>query len=83
MTTLTLLDAPWRPAVLGSDDNGAAEPANGGGPTLDELIVDVWEGLASGRPVPCPVCAGALVPRFGAGAGPVGGRCRDCGSELS
>jgi hypothetical protein len=83
MTTSTLLDAPWRPAVLGSDDNEAVERASGGGPTLDEIIVDAWEGLASGRPAPCPVCGGGLTPRFGAGSGPVGGRCRDCGSELS
>ena len=50
--------------------------------TLDEVIVDAWEGLATGRAVRCPICAGTLSPRFGAGSAPVGGRCEDCGGEL-
>jgi hypothetical protein len=55
-----------------------------GGPTLDEVIVRVWEGLAVTRSAPCPICSGPLIPRFGAaGPGPVAGGCRDCGSELS
>jgi len=75
--TLTLLDAPWRPEVLTEGLLG------GSGPTLDDLVFDAWEVLAVGRRAPCPVCAGAMVPRYGAGPGPVGGRCADCGSELS
>jgi len=34
----------------------------GGGPTLDELIVGVWEGLAAGRIVACVVCGGECEP---------------------
>jgi hypothetical protein len=55
----------------------------GGEPTLDELIAGVWEGLAVHGVVECPVCAGEMAPEYGAGARPVGGRCRDCGSVLS
>jgi hypothetical protein len=84
MSAMTLVDAPWRPSLLDADGHGRDEPpATRGGPTLDDLIVGVWEGLASGRTASCPVCSGPLAPRFGAGAAPVGARCHDCGSELS
>ena len=53
------------------------------GPTLDELIAGVWEGLLANETVGCPACGGAMVPRYAAGAGAVGGACRDCGAELS
>ena len=52
------------------------------GPTLDEVLVGVWEGLLASRKVSCPVCSGAMEPRHGSGPGPVGGRCRDCNSIL-
>jgi len=55
-----------------------------GGATLDDLLSGAWEGLtAAASPTACPVCDGRLEPRWSAGAGVVGGRCRDCGSELS
>jgi hypothetical protein len=55
-----------------------------GGATLDDLLSGAWEGLtAAASSTVCPVCQGELVPRWSAGAGVVGGRCRDCGSELS
>jgi hypothetical protein len=55
-----------------------------GGATLDDLLSGAWEGLsAAASPTACPVCHGELEPRWSAGAGVVGGRCRDCGSELS
>jgi hypothetical protein len=60
---------------LWSEDAGAA--------TLDDLVSGAWEGLAAAAAAPCPVCDGELRPRWSAGAGVVGGRCRDCGSELS
>ena len=72
MTAATLLDMPLRPDVDQAD----------GGATLDDVIVGVWEALTADRVAPCPVCRGRLVARFGAGAAPVVGRCRDCGSEL-
>ena len=52
--------------------------------TLDDVLSGAWEGLsAASSSTACPVCGGELVPRWSAGAGVVGGRCRDCGSELS
>ncbi len=63
----------------------AAQPAAAvpDGPTLEALVTRVWEGLSAHAPVACPVCAGELRPRYGAGTGVVGGRCGGCGSELS
>jgi hypothetical protein len=52
--------------------------------TLDDVVSGAWEGLsAATSSTACPVCGGDLQPRWSAGAGVVGGRCRDCGSELS
>jgi hypothetical protein len=56
--------------------------AVGGEPTLDELIVGVWEGLAAHGIVECPVCGEEMAPVYGAQARPIGGRCRGCASEL-
>ena len=56
--------------------------AVGGEPTLDELIVGVWEGLAAHGVVECPVCGEDLAPEYGAHARPVGGRCGGCSSVL-
>jgi len=85
VTALTLLDALERPSILGPDrdDDRHDELPAGGGPTLEDVISGAWEGLAATRTAPCPVCSGTLVARYGSGAGPVAGRCRDCGSELS
>jgi hypothetical protein len=57
----------------------------GGEATLDDVLSGAWEGLSSAAApaTACPVCAGALAPRWSAGSGVVGGRCADCGSELS
>ena len=57
--------------------------AVGGEPTLDDVLVDAWEGLTAQEPVACPVCDGELVPQYGAHARPVAGRCKACGSVLS
>jgi hypothetical protein len=52
--------------------------------TLDDVMSGAWEGLSAAASFrACPVCQGELVPRWSAGAGVVGGRCGDCGSELS
>ena len=80
--------APVLPAV---ELAPAAEPepatwagANGQGRSLDDLLSEAWDGLSTGAAATaCPVCDGELVRRWSAGAGVVGGRCRDCGSELS
>ena len=57
--------------------------AHGGGATLDRVVIGAWEGLLAHGSVGCPVCRGAMTPRYGAGPAPVGGRCRDCSAELS
>ena len=53
------------------------------GPTLDDVLTGTWDRLTAGVATACPVCTGELSPRWSAGAGIVGGRCRDCGSDLS
>jgi hypothetical protein len=50
----------------------------GGEPTLDELLVGVWEGLVAQRPVDCPVCGREMMPEYAAHVRPVGGRCGSC-----
>ena len=73
MTAAALLELPVCP--------GGLKP-EGGGPTLDDLVAEIWEVLAAESAAPCPVCGGALIARYGAGPAPVAARCRDCGSEL-
>jgi hypothetical protein len=51
--------------------------------TLDDVLSETWDGLLAGAHASCPVCGGAMAPRWSAGAGVVGGRCRNCGSALS
>lgn len=53
-----------------------------GGPTLDQLITSVWEGLATRATVDCPVCSGAMRPQPTAGCAG-GGTCADCGARLT
>jgi hypothetical protein len=53
-----------------------------GEPTLDDLMVGVWEGLSARRAVRCPVCAGELEPVQYAGE-PVCGRCGECRATVS
>jgi hypothetical protein len=54
----------------------------GGEPTLDEVLVRAWEGLAAQQGVRCPVCEGEMEPQYGVHARPIGGRCTACGSTL-
>jgi len=49
------------------------------GPTLDDLMSRVWEGLATGLPAACPVCQGEVVPAL---SGPPQGRCSSCGTTI-
>jgi hypothetical protein len=52
----------------------------GGGLTLDDAIVGVWEGLAAQLVVACPMCGGRLRPH--AAPDTVGGRCGACETAL-
>ncbi len=49
------------------------------GPTLDDVMSRVWEGLVTGLPAACPVCRGEVVPALG---GPLSGRCSSCGTTI-
>ena len=45
------------------------------GPTLDDVMTRVWEGLRAEVPTPCPVCHEEIEPS-------AHGRCDACGSTL-
>jgi hypothetical protein len=49
------------------------------GPTLDDVMSRVWEGLVTGLPAACPVCHGEVVSSF---AGSVHGSCSSCGTTI-
>jgi hypothetical protein len=49
------------------------------GPTLDDVMSRVWEGLATGLPAACPVCRGEVVPTV---HGAMHGRCSSCGTTI-
>lgn len=53
------------------------------GPTLEDLLSGAWEDLTAHRTAACPICDGAMTPRYGSGPSAVGGRCRSCGTELT
>jgi hypothetical protein len=49
------------------------------GPTLDDVMSRVWEGLVTGLPAACPVCRGEVVPSV---HGALHGRCSSCGTTI-
>jgi hypothetical protein len=69
-----------RPADRGERPAGAGAARHA--VTLDHVISGVWDELSAHRTVTCPVCRGQMAPRYGAGAQPVGGRCRRCNTSL-
>jgi hypothetical protein len=80
-------DRPQEPASVPEPVGGDLHmhdrrAAPSGSPTLDDLVVGVWEGLAAHRTVACPACGEAMTPRYGAGHAPVGGRCLGCGTTI-
>lgn len=77
MTTL-IMDAPAR-----AGEATSLFESSSGGPTLEAKVSGVWEGLSAHEIAACPVCGGDMRPQYSAGAGSVGGSCRDCGSSLS
>jgi len=52
------------------------------GPTLEDVLSGACEDLIAHRTATCPICAGAMQPRYGSGPSAVGGRCGDCHTEL-
>ena len=53
------------------------------GRTLEDVLSRAWEDLAAHRAATCPICDGAMEPRYGSGPSAVGGRCGDCRTELT
>jgi hypothetical protein len=84
--------APTRPAGYqphhpagGRSSRSAAERLQASpreGRTLEELLCGAWEHLGEHRTATCPICDGAMEPRYGAGPSAVGGRCTSCATEL-
>jgi hypothetical protein len=72
---------PATPGEAHHTQDRSSEP--GGGLTLDDLLVGVWEGLSAHRTVACPACGEAMSPRYGAGPAPVGGRCASCRTTIA
>jgi hypothetical protein len=77
------VDEPF--AAPAADEVGERrEPRTAGvplaGPTLDDVMSRVWEGLATGLPAACPVCHGEVDPSTP--GRPLAGRCRSCGTTI-
>jgi hypothetical protein len=53
------------------------------GRTLEDVLSGAWEDLSAHRTATCPICDGAMEPRYGSGPSTVGGRCTSCRAELS
>ena len=72
-------------APVAAPARGADQPMvqQDGGPTLDDVLVGVWEGLTAHRTVACPACGEAMTPRYSAGPAPVGGRCMSCRTTIA
>ncbi|MDP2711337.1 MAG: hypothetical protein Q8O56_08970 [Solirubrobacteraceae bacterium] len=53
------------------------------GRTLEDVLSGAWEDLTAHRTATCPICDGAMEPRYGSGPSAVGGRCGGCRGELA
>jgi hypothetical protein len=75
------LDVPVAPATEPVGERRVPHSAGTplAGPTLDDVMSRVWEGLVTGLPAACPVCHSEVEPTLG---GPVSGRCRSCGMAI-
>lgn len=69
-----------RPPQRSAAEQLKASPREGR--TLEDVLSGAWEDLTAHRTAACPICDGALEPRYGAGPSAVGGRCRSCRTEL-
>ena len=66
--------------LVGADEDApGASRATLAGPTLDDVMSRVWEGLVTGLPAACPLCHGEVVPTL---QGPLYGRCSSCGTTI-
>jgi hypothetical protein len=60
----------------------AFRPVPRDGRTLEDVLAGAWEDLSAHRTATCPICDGAMEPRYGSGPSAVGGRCRECRTDL-
>ena len=58
------------------------KPSPREGRTLEDVVSGAWEDLTAHRTATCPICDGAMEPRYGSGPSAVGGRCTSCRTEL-
>ena len=70
-------------AIAALDRPTLTSPVARDGRTLEDLLSGAWEDLSAHRTATCPICDGALEPRYGSGPSAVGGHCRDCLADLS
>jgi hypothetical protein len=78
VSTATAGEALWTRPLTNSAPDGL-----GGEPTLDDVLAGAWEGLTVHAVVDCPMCSGPMAPEYRTRSLPLGGRCGDCGTELS
>ena len=71
------------PALQLLDRPKPVSPVAREGRTLEDLLSGAWEDLSAHRTATCPICEGAMEPRYGSGPSAVGGRCRDCRTDLA
>ena len=65
-------------SAAGAGDNGDLAPEAGGGRvTLEERLQAAWRGLHTDLEAACPVCAGRMTLRDGAG------ECEGCEASLA
>jgi hypothetical protein len=79
MRRLPLVAEPPRPRLVALPGGAAAAAAPR---SLDDVLTGAWSALRAGDAAPCLLCGGTMAPRWTAGAGVMGGRCRTCGTEL-
>jgi hypothetical protein len=70
-------------AIAPAERTTLFSPVARDGRTLEDLLSGAWEDLTAHRTATCPICDGALEPRYGSGLSAVGGHCRDCRADLS
>ena len=82
MAEATAIAYPSRRLPVMRDARPALRLAPAPAASLADVIRTAWAGIQAQAPVACPMCDGRMEPRLCA-SGVAGGRCRDCGSELS
>jgi hypothetical protein len=78
-------EEPWldEPAEAAGGVRAAQIHHTPEGVTLDDVLSGAWEALGRHESAACPVCGGAMRPRYGSGPVPAGGRCTSCSTVLA